>query len=532
MTTKTNTTEPSSHFMYSTVNDYDIRDRKTRLVHTRQRLNDEVGGKKNACMRYIPTKGKHLWRRIIADPSGKPIYYLSTGRLGDRDSLDGEAYRICKPTKTDIPTPKGFYQAYCNFRRSYVLAVKVIPLTVEEATHINNSLYRTWKEIKILKEVTQLLLKGVSQNLPIYYTDLICPDSKVGDYQNQNIINYFKNSEQIKKMAELIKEISDVKKQLTGIKHYKDIKKKINTIYQRTLREFLKNDIKPEKQYSTKSVLVFNEISDFDFTHLLENDPEFVLRREYILPTIFQVLHGIAAIQQKLEIVHFDLHLSNVLVTKVTPTPGRFWHYRINKTDYYIPNQGYLFKIWDFGRSSYLHKDSPDNIKKKIIKQFSRFFRFNLNDFTKKLDVTFKKASFRKYLYSFDVFRFFSAYHSKLIQSINQLSKTKSKTKISTTNYITTTASATGTTQTVSTSLNSMNPRQINQLPEVEILKKINDYAFEDIMYYLISPRIKKHTYRGGPQMLIKKLFAEYTVAPSNPNKNILNYGEPFTIED
>lgn len=514
------------HFMYSTVNDFDVYDRKARLVQTRKRLHTDVGSKKTACLKYIPKKGRHQWRRVIVNPNGKPVYYLSIGRLGDRDSLDGEAYRICKPEKNErVFGTKNLYEAYCNFEKSYVLAVKIVPLTIEESNHIHNPMYRTWKEIKILKEVTQLFNNGISQNLPIYYTDLVCPDSRIEDYQNENIISYFKNGQNIQKMAEFIKEINELKKQLTGIKHYKDIKKKIDIIYKRTLKEFLKNDIKPEKQYSNKSVLVFNEISDFDVTHLLENHPEFVLRREYILPTIFQVLHGIAAIQQHLEIVHFDLHLSNVLVTKVIP--GRYWHYRINQTDYYIPNQGFLFKIWDFGRSSYLHKDKPEGIKKKILKQFGRFFRFNVHDFTKKIDVTFKKAAFRKYLYSFDVFRFFSAYHSKLMQSINEMSKSSSAKKISTQTIQTTTSTPS---TNISKPLSTMNPRQINQLPELEILKKINDYAFEDIMYYLISPRIKKHTYKGSPQMLIKKFFAEYTVPPENPKVNVINFGKPFVV--
>lgn len=496
------------YFLYSTVNDFSVNDRKARMVQTRKKLLE--GGKKIACLKYIPKKGNHQWRRVIADPSGKPIYYLSIGRLGDKDSLDGEAYRICKPEKKDRPFgPNKVYKAWCKPRFSYILAVKVIPLTVEEANDMYNPIYRTWKEIKILKEVTDLFNKGVSQNLPIYYTDTICTDSKLEDYQNENIISYFGNGARVAKMAELIKEIGAIKEQLTGIKHYKDVKKKIDSIYSRVLKEFLSRDT---KQYSTKSVLIFNEISDFDFTHLLENYPDFVLRKEYILPTIFQILHGIAAIQEHLGIVHFDLHLSNVLVTKIVP--DGYWHYRIDKIDYYIPNQGFLFKIWDFGRSSYLNTDSPESIKKKISKQFNRFFKFDVASFNKKLNVTFRKSAFRRYLYSFDVYRFFSAYHAKLIQSIGKMSQT--------------TVSTSALTSSQSDPLNTLTPRRINQLPEIEILKKINDYAFEDIMYHLVSPRIKKHTYPGGPKMIIKKFFETYTVPPKN-KKDIIN-SDPFVV--
>jgi hypothetical protein len=511
------------HFLYSTLNDYDLKYRRARYIQVRDQLYDRLGTqggkqKKSVCVKYIPKKGNRGDRRLIVSPTGKVIYYLSIGRLGNNDSLDGEAYRLCKPEKKDKFNKKtGYYEAWCKYTNTFLFAVKIIPLTIEEAANeYDESIGRTWKEIKILKQLVGLFRKNVSQNIPLYYINTICPDSRIEDYNNTNIINYFKDGEKVEKLAELIKEIGEIKDQLVGIKHYREIKDNIDAIYSHYLEEFLKNNtFKPEKQYSNKSVLIFNEISDFDVTHLLENYPEFVLRREYILPSIFQILYGIATVQKHLELVHFDLHLSNVLVTKILP--NRFWHYRIDKTDYYIPNQGYLFKIWDFGRAHYLHTDDPNKIKKNILKQFNRFFKFNNNEFNKYLNNTFSKIAFRKYLYSFDVFRFFSAYYYKLTQSINEMSKDNVSSK------------KTQTTSSTQDPLNILNPRQINNLPEFEVIKKIIDYSVDDIIYNMVNPRIKKHEYNGHPQQLIKKFFKSYTTAPTD-KLQIINFNKPFIL--
>ena len=46
---------------------------------------------------------------------------------------------------------------------------------------------------------------------------------------------------------------------------------------------------------------------------------------------------------------HCDSHWGQVLYKRIKP--GGVWHYKICGSDVYISNCGYLFKIWDFGKS-------------------------------------------------------------------------------------------------------------------------------------------------------------------------------------
>lgn len=51
----------------------------------------------------------------------------------------------------------------------------------------------------------------------------------------------------------------------------------------------------------------------------------------------------------RLGYVHNDMHLGNALIHAVTP--GGYWHYRLGKKDIYVPNNGHLLVLWDFGLS-------------------------------------------------------------------------------------------------------------------------------------------------------------------------------------
>jgi hypothetical protein len=522
-----------NEFLYDISRDFEINHRKARLLETKKRFRHDISKQESSkiCLKNTKPQGKkrssELSLSIVHNRKSKN-YYLVSRRLGDRDSMDGEAYEICKPEPKRFYNEKtDLYVLYCNRYKTYIQAVKVVPLTIEEANNINDSKYSTWREIKMLKQATELVLKEHSPNLPMYYTYSICDQSMKEDYDNINILKHFENSENVSQLDLLLKEINRIHKDLHGIKQYRELKQNLNTIYQKYLYDFTQG-IDLDKRYSNKSVLIFNEISSFDFTHLMESDPAFVLRKEYILPSLFQVLHGLAALNKYYGIVHFDLHLSNVLVTKIsTGSFNRWWHYRIGGTDYYIPNQGYIFKIWDFGRANYIDYDNKSDIKIKTSKQFQRFFDFNIEDFEKHLNKTFNKTSFRKYLYSFDVYRFFSAYYEKLIESVSEFSTKTTKSKDLSTSVPTVGISSSS---GISKPLNVLTTKQINILPELSILKKIIDTAFNDIMYNMVNTRLRKHVYQGNPANLIKEFFPMYTVSPVDPEKNIINYNQPYIV--
>ena len=520
-------------FLYDSSNDYDLGYRKVRLTETKKRLRVDIEKQKPMCIKYFHGTPPQVNELLITGTGkSKKIYYYVAERLGDRDSLDGEAYRICKPQKNRVMYPDGKSRIVCNKQKTYIQAIKIVPLTIEEVNNMNDSRYRTWREIKMLKQATDLVLSEVTQNLPMYYTHGICNDSLKKDYVNKNLIQYFENGEYIDHLDELFKEINKIRESLHGIKYYKELKTNLNELYKKYIRDFSSSIDKTQK-YSNKSILIFNEISSFDFNHLMEKEPLFILRKEFIIPTMFQILHGLAALNVKYSIVHFDLHLSNVLVTQVDITEKKYWHYRVNKIDYYIPNQGYLFKVWDFGRANYIDYDNRNDIKTKIIKQFQRFFIFDEQNYSKQLNKTFKKATFRRYLYSFDVYRFFSAYYEKLVESVADFTSRPSKTKsknLST--NITSAPTSTGrVSSAISKPLHTLSSSQIHKLSELETMKKIIDLAFHDIMQNMVNSRLRTHEYKGNPiNILQQSYFAKYTIPPVDPENNIINYGHPYTI--
>lgn len=61
----------------------------------------------------------------------------------------------------------------------------------------------------------------------------------------------------------------------------------------------------------------------------------------------FQVFTGLYSMQKYFNIRHHDLHWGNVLVHEVKP--GGYYKYIIDSVVYYIPNNGYIFTLWDFG---------------------------------------------------------------------------------------------------------------------------------------------------------------------------------------
>jgi len=84
--------------------------------------------------------------------------------------------------------------------------------------------------------------------------------------------------------------------------------------------------------------------------------------------------------------MHSDSHDGNFLYKKIHP--GGYFHYKINEKNYYIPNLGYIWVIWDFGVCGpivrhydyiedynlinlYLRYDNPKMITKSFKQKFS-----------------------------------------------------------------------------------------------------------------------------------------------------------------
>jgi len=63
----------------------------------------------------------------------------------------------------------------------------------------------------------------------------------------------------------------------------------------------------------------------------------------------FQIISTLTVIQSKFpSFRHNDLKANNILVTKVPKKDGSFSIYKVNSSEYVVPNIGYQIKLWDF----------------------------------------------------------------------------------------------------------------------------------------------------------------------------------------
>lgn len=117
-----------------------------------------------------------------------------------------------------------------------------------------------------------------------------------------------------------------------------------------------------------KTILFYSELADGDFLKWC-NKPHTVDEWESFL---FQLWVGVYTMQKHLKLVHNDLRLPNLLYHKIKPDDKIYFKYIIDGEEYYVPNTGYVFVIWDFGSGELLDFEK-DDFKKKIINQKINF---------------------------------------------------------------------------------------------------------------------------------------------------------------
>jgi len=294
-------------------------------------------------------------------------YILShLGEIGG--SVDAEAYKFMIKIKDK--------QLYC--------ALKLIPLINSESSKIMDLNYKSWKELYILKMIYNLIKNHNCPNVPIIYLYFICTNCKINDYLNPNILKYYNNLT-IRKKIETDKSKNDI---------FKKMEKK--------------------KGFGNNSLCILNELCDSSLKDILTNNYIEGINDIMFHSFIFQILSGIYSIHKLCNICHFDLHGGNILISNIEA--NGYWLYSINNSDYFIPNYGYILKIWDFGRSMILYKDDFEDICSQIIHQCKRFYKdpFKKNPkLDKKIFKKLNKTNIRIILFAFDIWRIISYLYSK-----------------------------------------------------------------------------------------------------------------------
>ena len=108
--------------------------------------------------------------------------------------------------------------------------------------------------------------------------------------------------------------------------------------------KFVDKQIRGKKE--KPCLLVVNELADGDLKTYLEKKIH-IWHPELVTNCVFQICAGLYALEKFYDMTHNDLHYGNILVHEITP--GGFWHYKIDGHNYYVPNLGYVFLLWDMG---------------------------------------------------------------------------------------------------------------------------------------------------------------------------------------
>ena len=206
-----------------------------------------------------------------------------------------------------------------NYNKIYKYAIKIVVENKENK-----------KEIKLLKIVSDKVLKRECPHFPIIYSEIKCKD-----YLN------------------IIKE---------DIKNYpKIIQKNKKKSFYYLLNELAKGDLK-----------TFLEKYHNDF-NLLSN-------------ALGQIYISLMFFYQETKHFHNDAHWGNFLYHKIKP--GGYFHYNIFGKDYYIENYGFLWVIWDYGNAIEFKQSKKELIfvNKDFKNIINAFFNDNenVNDYENK----------------------------------------------------------------------------------------------------------------------------------------------------
>lgn len=383
---------------------------------------------KNICVRDspipLPRGAPPDHPRFLVDTKSQRVYFATARRLKekhDKDSMDGEAHVIC------------FLDGHVSDYRSCPVggvyaAIKVMPLTVAEAGSPGDLEKPAWREIEILRMCTDLVVRGVCPNLPVYYAHTVCNSTDPGTFQNTNITKHYDSQAKVDQIRDLVEQVEKLADSLAHLKVFINLRDELLDDTD-AIGETLERYYASGKQYSTSSVLIINELCHFDFrNHMfnislkLTSHPTALLLK--VIDTyILQVLIGLRALNNR-GVIHFDLHLGNLLVTllSVSQDPKSlqvmWWHYRIEGVDYYVPYYDSIVKLWDFGRSVILPRDRT-LAAAKALKTGKRFFAKYYTRYNRQIaaNLTDRFDRYVPLLQSFDTHRFIE----QTLHSINKV---------------------------------------------------------------------------------------------------------------
>ena len=227
---------------------------------------------------------KNCVRLYNIDPiTKKPVY-----RLGNKIILDKQ-----------IGSISAFGIAFLSHFKSNIKYGTKFDKLNKFAVKITNQGKENKKEVKVLEDLTKLVIDFKCPHFPISYGSLRCNNSRVKS-NNPDEHSIVKDKHKVKQLF-------------------------------------------PELINKNKSLLIqLNELASGDLRYNLLNN----ISKDK-LNIITQILLSIMFFHNYTKSNHCDTHSGNFLYHKIKP--GGYLHYNIYGKDYYLENQGYLWVIWDFG---------------------------------------------------------------------------------------------------------------------------------------------------------------------------------------
>ena len=177
-----------------------------------------------------------------------------------------------------------------------------------------------------------------------------------------NYISHYLNDKDFKFSSKIQFYTREAKKEFEYLKVLNDFRKDKNFIHFPLLYDYTicpsnkfdnKEDLPPFFQIKKKVgyIVIFNELLSGDLKNYIYE----IAKNNYELwlNAIEQIYMAIASLHS-LGLNHKDSHYGNFLYKEVEK--GGYFHYKINDEDYFIPNLGYMWVIWDFGVSYVIHR--------------------------------------------------------------------------------------------------------------------------------------------------------------------------------
>jgi hypothetical protein len=179
-----------------------------------------------------------------------------------------------------------------NNKLTEKLAIKLIPLSYNDRINLYNTKFNAWRELKAMYLINKVIKNRICPNIPLMYEWYICNNCT---YDNINLQNL-----KSKTCLILLIELAET-----------DLR---NWVIQKSLNNKLNKNMLIETWYNI----------------------------------FFQIFTTLNSIYKYHNLVHHDLHWSNVLLSKVKP--GGYWIYKVNNFKFYIPNVGIFIQVCDFGK--------------------------------------------------------------------------------------------------------------------------------------------------------------------------------------